>query len=121
VKFLRVERTSGRVWGINAADQIFTKGPNDANFVSVPGALTHLDVDELGNVWGLNSNDDIFKREGLAGSWINVPGKLRKLRVRHGLVYGINASGQIYKLGWNNGWVNMPGLLNKLWGPDGSF
>ena len=64
LKFLRVDY-SGRVWGINSANQIYTRLLGDVSWTQIDGLLVHLDIDGNGIVYGLNSNNDIFERQGV--------------------------------------------------------
>ncbi len=56
---------SGRIWGVNAADQIFTRPGVDGTWQRIDGLLKNICVAQDGRVWGINSEDQIFTRPRL--------------------------------------------------------
>lgn len=106
----------GRVWGVNSADDIWTRDGVNGTWVQIDGKLKHISVGFDGRVWGVNSADDIWTRDGVNGNWQHIPGKLKNISVAaDGRVWGTNSFDEIYtRSGVNGDWRLIPGYLKWI-------
>lgn len=106
----------GRVWGVNGANQIFTRDEISGQWIQVAGGLKQIDVAANGRVWGVNDADQIFTRDGLTGQWQNIAGGLKQLSVAaDGRVWGVNGNDLIFtRDGINGSWVQIGGNLKQV-------
>ena len=83
----------GRVWGVNSADQIWTRAGVDGTWQLIDGALKQIAVGVDGRVWGVNSADQIWTRPGVDGAWQLIDGGLKNIAVGvDGRVWGVNSA-----------------------------
>lgn len=83
----------GRVWGVNKADQIWTRPGVDGAWQLIDGALKQIAVGIDGRVWGVNSADQIWTRPGVDGAWQLIDGGLKQIAVgTNGRVWGVNSA-----------------------------
>ena len=64
----------GRVWGVNSADQIWTRPGVNGTWQLIEGALKWVSVGIDGRVWGVNSADQIYTRLGVNSTWQLIEG-----------------------------------------------
>ncbi|WP_077490701.1 tectonin domain-containing protein [Sinomonas mesophila] len=100
--------STGEVWGVNAAHEIFRL--DGTSWTKVAGALRQVSVGA--KVWGVNAQDEIYRRDGTA--WTRVPGALRHVSAAEdGTVWGVNAQHSIYR--WDgSAWTQVPGALTQV-------
>jgi hypothetical protein len=109
---------SGRVWGVNKKDYIFTRGGVNGKWKHIPGKLKQVAVSG-DHVWGVDENDSIWWRQGVSGNrkggsrWKRIPGKLKQISVSaSGRVWGFNRNDHIFTRKGLNGkgnWKRIPG------------
>jgi len=120
------------VWGTNANNDIYMRtgvsslNPAGSGWQHVDGKLTQISVGPQGEVWGVNGSQDIFMRTNVsqanpAGSgWMQVDGKAVNVAVGQGVVYVVNAGGNIFGRAGTNAasaggsWVQLDGSLKQV-------
>jgi hypothetical protein len=98
------------LWGVNADQQIFTKGLFDRGWTPISGSLKNVAVGPSEVIWGVNGRDEIFRRN-VANEWSRISGSLRWISVGRDLsVWGTNSRREIFR--WSiNDWQRIPGSL----------
>ena len=124
--------SSGRVWGVNAIDDIFTRGSVNGGWQQIPGKLKQISVASNGRVWGTNATNNVFTRSGVTANWVHIWGQLKQVSAQTTdggkVIWGIDLSGNVVYRGShvNNGesHIDIGGTVRDLswWtATDGDF
>jgi hypothetical protein len=60
---------NGRVWGVNAANMVWTRNGVSGSWFAIDGAFKKITVGIDGRVWAINEADQIWTHPGINGAW----------------------------------------------------
>jgi hypothetical protein len=103
-------QTDKTLWGVNAANEIFTKGLFDRSWSRISGSLRDVAVGPREVIWGVNERDEVFRRNS-GDAWTRMPGSLRWISVGRDLAaWGTNSRREIFR--WRGTeWERISGSL----------
>ncbi|MGI2260250.1 tectonin domain-containing protein [Shewanella sp. GXUN23E] len=113
--------SSGEAWGI-ANGGIWFRPSQHANWQSISGALTHIQVAGKGRVVGVNSSGNLYQRNRDNGSWtsltrptLNAGEKLTTVDTTDdGQLWATTSSNRVFRRTASGAWSLAPGGLKQV-------
>jgi hypothetical protein len=98
--------------------ETINRKPASGGWRRIGGSLQQISGAGKDYIWGVNSNDSIYtcKKPCDDSNWRQIGGSLKQLTGGDKEVWGVNNSGNIYKMNQDGtgGWTNIPGKLTNI-------
>ena len=98
--------------------ETINRKPPSGGWRRIGGSLQQISGAGKDYIWGVNSNDAIYKCKKPCddSQWKQIGGSLKQLTGGDKEVWGVNNSGNIYKMNQDGtgGWTNIPGKLTNI-------